>query len=95
MRKGITHSSIPPIQHGTETIYSNLRKADIFDEYFINQTLLDNPEDNVPLITPNVQSIPPLVITPIMVHSVLENLDPKKLWAQMESTTKFLKLLLT
>ena len=78
MRKGLSHSIIPPIEHGTETVYCNLRKAEIFNEYFIKQTVLNNPDDNVPFINPNEQTIPQLVITTAMVRSVLENLDPKK-----------------
>ena len=78
LRKGLSQSSIPPIQHGPETIYSTSRKADIFNEYFISQTSLNDEDDIPPVIDVNNQPIHPLVITTHMINSIINNLDSNK-----------------
>lgn len=77
-RKGTSQSNIPPIQHGLETIYSNSKKAEIFNEYFISQSKLNDHNNTLPDINENESIIPQLVITTSMVRTIIESLDLSK-----------------
>ena len=77
-RKGISQSNIPPIQIGNEIVYSNLQKSEAFNNYFLNQSRIDNPDDDVPHITYSEHVAPDLLITTSMVRNAIVNLDPNK-----------------
>ena len=77
-RKGISESSIPPIEYNNEIFYSNLKKAEIFNNYFLSQSQLNNADDIVPTIPANETIVPDLIVTSTMVNTVISNLELNK-----------------
>lgn len=77
-RKGIDQNEIPPIQIGDKTHYSNKSKADIFNDFFIQQATLENDNDplpRIPYLTPEINNLE-LLIEDVL--EVLKNLHGNK-----------------
>ena len=77
-RKGIDSSEIPPITVNGQTYYSNTDKAEVFNNFFINQGNLDNPDDPLPTIESNRTEINNIQLTSLEVKRVLQSLDSSK-----------------
>ena len=77
-KKGLHSEGIPPLVHNDDTYHTSEEKAFIFNEFFISQSTLDNPNDEPPDIPSLPYRIEPLLINPQNVLSVLINLDPSK-----------------
>jgi len=60
-------------------VTDNYTKAELFNDSFVSQTLLDTDSASIP-ITPlqNSSTIDPLIIMPEEVYKILSNLDPNK-----------------
>ena len=71
--------TIIPLLHDNQIITDELDKANIFNDYFISQSVLDESNARFPscLNTSSVQ-IDQKIITPVDTYEVLINLGPSK-----------------
>ena len=45
------HTSIPPIKEGAEIVFDSKEKADLFNDYFVNQSRINDSNCQLPLLT--------------------------------------------
>ena len=76
-KKGIS-DDIPPIFFDGTLYYSSEDKANVLNDYFIQQSTLDNPNENTPNVEYTDSEITDIILTHADVHSVITNLDKSK-----------------
>ena len=79
-RQNALSSEIPPIKDADsgEIIYSPDKKAELFNSFFVNQSRINNMDDDLPNIQHNDIAAPELIITTEMVRRIINNLDQSK-----------------
>ena len=76
--KGTASDDIPPIEVGNETKYSNLDKANSFNEYFNNQSTIVADNDPLPNVNLLDTHLLPFNITIEEVTLIIKSLDTSK-----------------
>ena len=75
-RKGIDSDNIPPITVNGTTHYSNIEKANLFNDFFVSQCRVQDDGSPLPDITLNVTSqLTEIVLTVPEVKKVIKDLD--------------------
>ena len=77
-KKEINSNEIPPIKHNGNILYSNKDKADIFNEFFAQQSTLESSDDSPPDLVQFENEIALEVLTSTEVKNVILNLDKQK-----------------
>ena len=88
------YTSIPPIKDGAEIVFESEKKADLFNDYFVNQSRVNDSNCQLPLLT-YFQSDKTLSIirtTEQEVLMLLEKLDISKACGPDGIGNKILKL---
>ena len=76
-KKGISDDISPIFFNGT--LYSSIEdKANAFNDYFIQQSTLDNPNENTPDVEYTDSEITDIIFTHADVHNVIIYLDKSK-----------------
>ena len=76
-KKGIS-DDIPPFFFNGTLYSSSEDKANVLNDYFIQQSTLDNPNENTPNVEYTDSEITDIILTHADVHSVIKNLDKSK-----------------
>ena len=76
--KGIESNDIPPLETESETVYSNTKKANAFNNYFNSQSQITGEDDPLPNTGQSQTLLPPFQLTVEEVTSVLKKLDTSK-----------------
>ena len=79
-RQNALSSEIPPIKDvdSGEIIYPPEEKAELFNSFFVKQSLIENADDDPPHIQENDLAAPALEFTLEMVQNVIKELDQRK-----------------
>ena len=78
-KNGTKTNTIPPIERENgETIYSAQEKAELFNNFFIEQSTVESEDDDIPEIPHTTHTITPLSISNQDVFNILSNLDTDK-----------------
>ena len=89
-KKGNTQSDIPPLLYNDTVFYSPQEKAQIFNQYFINQSKIQGPDDTVPDVPVCDNVIEEIVITKQLVSKIIKNIDMNKSTGPGEVQNKML-----
>ena len=75
-KKGMDADSIPPITANGITHYSNLEKANLFNEFFVNQCTVEDDGSPLPDITSNDTSqLTDITLTVPEVKNIIKDLN--------------------
>lgn len=91
-KKGIDSNEIPPLTVDGHTYYSNIDKAETFNNFFTKQCNLDNEDDPLPIIETNESEINKIHLTSSEVKNVLKSLDASKATGPDQIPNKVLAL---
>ena len=73
-------SDIPPLQNNNsnEIVYLPEHKTELFNDFFVKQSRINNIDDELPHIEFNGITAPTIVLTREMVYKVIKDLDQSK-----------------
>ena len=77
-KKDVSSDNIPPIKHNGNIFYSNKDKADIFNNFFVQQSTLESTDDTPPDLPQFDNEVSLEALTSTEVKNVILNLDKKK-----------------
>ena len=75
-----SYSEIPPIMDSSsnEIVYLPEDKAELFNDFFVKQSQIENIDDELPFIEDNGITAPEILFTREMVYKVIKELDQSK-----------------
>ena len=77
-KKSIDNDEIPPIDYNGKVYYSNKEKANIFNDFFIKQSILEH-EDDTPLDLPQLDcQLNDITLSVSEVSNIIQKLDKGK-----------------
>jgi len=76
-KKGLS-DDIPPISHNGQTFHSPQDKANVFNKYFIQQSTLENKDDEPPNLEQLNCELTDISLTSIEITTVIKKLDKNK-----------------
>ena len=77
-KKGVDPDEIPPIESNGIVYYANREKAEVFNDYFIAQSVVDNEDDVLPAIPSIHSEITEISLTTSNVKDVILSLNKNK-----------------
>ena len=79
-RRGLSFSEIPPLEDTIkqEIVYLPEQKAELFNNFFIQQSHIEGADDNLPFIIDNGLNAPTIIFTSETVSKVIKDLDQSK-----------------
>ena len=77
LKKGIS-DDIPPISFSGTLHSSSKDQANAFKDYFIQQSSLDNPNENTPDVEHTDSEITDIILTLADVHNAIKHLDKSR-----------------
>lgn len=77
-KKGINHDEIPPLQYKDHIYYSNEEKAQVLNEFFVEQCTLVGNDDPLPPVTPKNPELYEIILTPLEVKATMKKLKRNK-----------------
>ena len=77
-KKGMDSDEIPPILSNGELHYSNKSKANVLNDFFIQQSTLQDNDDTLPHVNYKPQELQEITLTESEVRNVIKNLENNK-----------------
>jgi hypothetical protein len=77
-KKGINIDTIPSILHNGRLYENNEDKANLFNDFFIEQTQLENPDDPLPPVDISEHEISDVTVTALDVKTIILNLKKEQ-----------------